>query len=74
MSPCVCVLLCVVCSKRQEKESQGEDEKNGEDFAGDGQHVFHNNANNARCVLSCQIKKHGGSNFFLAPYFRPLAS
>jgi hypothetical protein len=32
----VFVLLCVVCLKRQEQSAQGEDEKNGEDFAGDG--------------------------------------
>jgi hypothetical protein len=30
-----------VCLQCQEKESQGEDEKNGEDFAGDGEGVFH---------------------------------
>jgi hypothetical protein len=34
--------------------------------------VFHNNANNARCVLWCQIKKHGGSNFFSGPLFAAL--
>jgi hypothetical protein len=32
-----------MCSKRQEQSAQGEDEKNGEDFAGDGEGVFHVN-------------------------------
>jgi hypothetical protein len=41
LSPCVFVLLCVVCLQRQEEEPQGEDEKDGEDFAGECEGVFH---------------------------------
>jgi hypothetical protein len=63
-----------VCLKRQEQSAQGEDKKNGEDFAGDGQRVFHNKANVMCCVLSVKIKMRGGANFFPAPYFRPLVS
>ena len=69
----MCCLLCVVCSKCQQQSAKGKDEKNGEDFAGECQRVFHNAATVTRCVLSCQIKKHGGANFFSAPSCQPLA-
>jgi len=40
VSPCVC--LCVFVSlQRQKQEADGEDHKNGEDFAAEGESVFH---------------------------------
>jgi hypothetical protein len=54
-----------VCLDRQQQSAASEDKKDGEDFAGDCEHVLHNKANNARCVLCCQIKNHAGANFFL---------
>ena len=36
--------------------------------------LLHSDANMMRCVLFVKIKMHAGSNFFPAPYLRPLAS
>ena len=72
LSPCVCFLLCVVCSHGQEQSAQGQDEEDGEDFAGDCQRVFHNKANVMCCVLSVKIKMHGGANFFSGPLLAAL--